>query len=623
MGMVLIEKDVSRGEDGRQNGTTERETLNTSIMSDDILRFAKREAARIREMRKQAPFPAGHSSSKLVPPVQIIEPYPQSRQSVPSRFPPRVKSSTSTAKSSTSMRAKSVSSGVGVKRSSLSVRSETSVATKLSSQLLHIRHEIEGMAERLAEDVPSDLEDVDTEFDDESNRWFAREFYAVKHECNLIKKMRDVGRQRVGVVKLHRTALRLVQVAASRPILRVLNPHIYGQLGDLVRDLVDLSDALELPLWDPEPILDALERAVYFPPRRSHSRRASIAPSDIASVIPPQNRRSVSRKPSKSVKNERKNSTLARPSNIYSPQKRSSTKSIPSRRSSATSNKSSKRTKSVSSAPRKTKSILKKQTSKMEPNSQPEVGTIVGRLVDIDSFECPMGEEGAENGPMGAGHRATAAAPIHDGGQNNTTDDKPDAIPGKTMPIQAPETKAANVREFTGLGKMSRGELERVMSQLDRIEREENEVRRRLSHITNDHDFNPCKARKSVNAKSRGVSCEQISNELFDLKLLQDALSKTEDPLHRRTEPRTGAEDSPKLNAAATLTNQIAEEMLHSLIDDVVGETENNLGSFVNDIYESELSGCAHLNPISILSSSINSTFDESTLNNSNILANS
>ena len=132
------------------------------------------------------------------------------------------------------------------------------------------------MAERLAEDVPSDLEDVDTEFDDESNRWFAREFYAVKHECNLIKKMRDVGRQRVGVVKLHRTALRLVQVAASRPILRVLNPHIYGQLGDLVRDLVDLSDALELPLWDPEPILDALERAVYFPPRRSHSRRASI-----------------------------------------------------------------------------------------------------------------------------------------------------------------------------------------------------------------------------------------------------------------------------------------------------------------------------------------------------------
>ena len=112
------------------------------------------------------------------------------------------------------------------------------------------------MADRLAESVPSDLEDVDSEFDDESNRWFAREFYAVKHECTLIKKMRDVNRQRVGVVKLHRTALRLVQVAASRPILRVLNPHIYGQLGDLVRDLVNLSDQLDLPLWDPEPILE-------------------------------------------------------------------------------------------------------------------------------------------------------------------------------------------------------------------------------------------------------------------------------------------------------------------------------------------------------------------------------
>ena len=61
------------------------------------------------------------------------------------------------------------------------------------------------MADRLAEPVPSDLEDVDTEFDDESNRWFAREFYAVRHECSLIKKMRDHNRQRVGVVKLHRT----------------------------------------------------------------------------------------------------------------------------------------------------------------------------------------------------------------------------------------------------------------------------------------------------------------------------------------------------------------------------------------------------------------------------------
>lgn len=79
--------------------------------------------------------------------------------------------------------------------------------TGVGAQLTHLRQEIEEMADRLAEPVPSDLEDVDTEFDDESNRWFAREFYAVRHECSLIKKMRDHNRQRVGVVKLHRTGI--------------------------------------------------------------------------------------------------------------------------------------------------------------------------------------------------------------------------------------------------------------------------------------------------------------------------------------------------------------------------------------------------------------------------------
>lgn len=229
------------------------------------------------------------------------------------------------------------------------------------------------MASRLAEDVPSDLEDVDTEFDDESNRlvqsflflklndlhfrWFAREFYAVKHECTLIKKMRDINRQRVGVVKLHRTgkshlclrngecnlylALRLVQVAASRPILRVLNPHIYGQLGDLVRDLVDLSDRLDLPLWDPEPILNALERAVYFPPRKSQSRRGSIAPSDIALMIAPQNRRSVSRKKPPKPPHQRKKRATNQPATaIYSPQKRRpSAQTVAARKSSLKSTK--------------------------------------------------------------------------------------------------------------------------------------------------------------------------------------------------------------------------------------------------------------------------------------------
>jgi hypothetical protein len=48
--------------------------------------------------------------------------------------------------------------------------SEVTAASKISDQLCHIRNEIEGMSERLAEEVPSELEDVDTDFDDESNR---------------------------------------------------------------------------------------------------------------------------------------------------------------------------------------------------------------------------------------------------------------------------------------------------------------------------------------------------------------------------------------------------------------------------------------------------------------------
>ena len=43
------------------------------------------------------------------------------------------------------------------------------------------------------------------------------------------------------VIKLHRTAHRLIQVAASRPILRILNPHIYSDLGGLIQELLKIS----------------------------------------------------------------------------------------------------------------------------------------------------------------------------------------------------------------------------------------------------------------------------------------------------------------------------------------------------------------------------------------------
>ena len=86
----------------------------------------------------------------------------------------------------------------------------------MKRQLEHLRNEIEGMAVQLADEVPSDVEDVDKDFDDESNRWFAREFYAVKHETTLINRMRDDRKQKNGVVKLHRSGLWLNQ--KYRPI---------------------------------------------------------------------------------------------------------------------------------------------------------------------------------------------------------------------------------------------------------------------------------------------------------------------------------------------------------------------------------------------------------------------
>jgi len=53
----------------------------------------------------------------------------------------------------------------------------------LSEQLQRLRDEINGLSPQLVEEVPSEIEDVDTAFDDESKRWFARELYSLKLEC--------------------------------------------------------------------------------------------------------------------------------------------------------------------------------------------------------------------------------------------------------------------------------------------------------------------------------------------------------------------------------------------------------------------------------------------------------
>ena len=53
----------------------------------------------------------------------------------------------------------------------------------MSEQLKRLRDEINGLSSQLVEEVPSEIEDVDTAFDDESKRWFARELYSLKLEC--------------------------------------------------------------------------------------------------------------------------------------------------------------------------------------------------------------------------------------------------------------------------------------------------------------------------------------------------------------------------------------------------------------------------------------------------------
>ncbi|CAG5106249.1 Oidioi.mRNA.OKI2018_I69.chr1.g2755.t1.cds [Oikopleura dioica] len=270
-GLVLIEKPKMG--DSAPSAAGFNLTGRSSVMSDDILKLARIEAKRMRRAKSAIESPTAASAIQM-PPSEI-----NVTQKKRDKHMQNDASSSKSKFSSTPSKVNSkISSSVDVKR-----------------QLEHLRNEIEGMATQLADEVPSDVEDVDKDFDDESNRWFAREFYAVKHETTLIKRMRDERKQKNGVVKLHRTALRLMQVAASRPILRVLNPHIYTQLGDLVRELTDLSSRLDLPLWEPHSILEALEQAVYFPPRKNTNRRQSINPSDVAELLKPKNRKSQSR----------------------------------------------------------------------------------------------------------------------------------------------------------------------------------------------------------------------------------------------------------------------------------------------------------------------------------------
>lgn len=89
---------------------------------------------------------------------------------------------------------------------------------------------------------------------------------------------KDSSNKQTKLLKLHRTTLRVIQVAASRPILRILNPHIYSDLGGLIRELSNISnDITSLPKWDSDIILEALDQAILFPSRKN-SKKSLINP---------------------------------------------------------------------------------------------------------------------------------------------------------------------------------------------------------------------------------------------------------------------------------------------------------------------------------------------------------
>lgn len=273
-GLVLIEKEAKM-----QHHNV---SANTSVVSDEVMFFARREAQRLRAARLAADQQPPLEEKAIA--IRVQRPTTAS----PSHSPAKNKIK----------RAQSAGSRLGLKTfdvkgspSKIETRAHLADSTE---QLQHLRDEIDGLALQLREEVPSEIEDVDTAFDDESKRWFARELYSLKLECGLVRKTNNRSKQIMQIIKIHRTALRVIQVAASRPILRVLNPHIYSDLVGLIKELLNLSDNLKLPDWNPKEVLSALEDAILLPSRKG-SKRALINPQDIAPLLVP--KKTVARKP--------------------------------------------------------------------------------------------------------------------------------------------------------------------------------------------------------------------------------------------------------------------------------------------------------------------------------------
>lgn len=576
-GLVLIEKpDVSP--------SVLQQRSNSSLISEEILRLAKIEATRMRHEAASA-HAKGRSYRTDVLATQMQKSEPSfTRRSNPIVSETRPK----------------------VSKSATSVRSGRSGPSEVAQvdQLEHLRNEIESMASQLADEVPSDLEDVDKDFDDESNRWFAREFYAVKHESTLIKRMRDTKKQRNGVVKLHRTALRLMQVAVNRPILRVLNPHIYAQLGDLVRELVEFSNKLDLPLWDPHSILDALEQAVYFPPRKQSNRRGSINPSDMAELLKPKNRKSHSR-----IKLRETNVTpepkfrrsplkkLEAPKKVYSEPLRSAWGPPGPLKRPSTGGKKKSILKTTQSAPgvgsktrRDSKGLYRRKSGPPDRHRGVASSTPSARLVEIDSFSEPI--ESVEFKPRPINTREPARqrppAPI---------DSTASAFPITGRPVELPVEQIKPGPALEKTDHEVRAKWSNFNLELDRIEREEREIRVRLAQYEMLEQVRPVERRQGRREPETAQNHLVPVPEMFEIQLLRDATAK---PFIRKP-----SELQLERAKESQIVNTVAESLLGDIVADVLQDTEDAIGGFVNEIYTKELNGVEHLNPMSFLSSTI------------------
>jgi len=130
-------------------------------------------------------------------------------------------------------------------------------------QLQRIRKDIDELSSKLTAEIPEGITCHGLSyFDDDSKRWFARELYSLRHECAKVYEIENKKAQLLTIVKIYRTSCRVLQVAASRPVLRIIHPYIYSELGHQIHEISRLADHFKMPFWDTDRILTALETAL-------------------------------------------------------------------------------------------------------------------------------------------------------------------------------------------------------------------------------------------------------------------------------------------------------------------------------------------------------------------------